>query len=75
MVALGGALGFGWLSFELVESLNGFISTSLFFKGGLTLFLYCGFAGMMIWWMPWVAGVSRQDIKVYYFKFVKLRFL
>ena len=73
VVVLGGALGFGWLSFELVEILNSFISINLFFKGSLTLLLYCGFAGSMIWWMPWVAGASRQEIKSYIFKFTKLR--
>jgi O-antigen/teichoic acid export membrane protein len=74
-IALGGALGLGWLSYEFVEILSSFLSDSLFFKGGLMLLLYCGFTGMMIWQMPWIAGTSRQDIKSYYFKFIKLRFL
>jgi hypothetical protein len=68
-------LGLGWLSFEVVETLNNVIPTGLFLKGGLTLVLYCGFAGMMIWRMPWVAGTSRQEIKNYYFKVIKLKFL
>jgi len=71
VIALGGASSLGWLSFELVS----FISTSLFFKGGLTLLLYCGFTGIMIWQMPWIAGTSRQDIKSYYFQFIKPRLL
>ena len=71
VVALGGALASGWLSFELVKTHN-FISDNLLFKGGLTLLLYCGFMGMMIWQMPWVAGTSRQDIKNYASKLVKL---
>ena len=75
VIALGGALGLGWLSFELVEALNSYISLNLFFKGGLTLLLYGGAMGMMTWQMPWVAGTSRQDIKSYYFRFINLRFL
>jgi hypothetical protein len=71
VIALGGALGLGWLSFELIS----FFPISLFFKGGLTLLLYCGFMGIMIWQVPWIAGTSRQDIKSYYFRFIKLRFL
>jgi O-antigen/teichoic acid export membrane protein len=74
-VSLGGSLGLGWLSFEVVETLNNVIPTGLFLKGGLTLILYCGFAGVMIWRIPWVAGTSRQEIKNYYFKVIKLRFL
>jgi peptidoglycan biosynthesis protein MviN/MurJ (putative lipid II flippase) len=74
-VSLGGSLGLGWLSFEVVETLNNVIPTGLFLKGGLTLILYCGLAGMMIWRMPWVAGTSRQEIKNYYFKVIKLKFL
>jgi O-antigen/teichoic acid export membrane protein len=75
VIALGGALGLGWLSFELVEALNSYISVNLFFKGGLTLLLYGGVMGMMTWQMPWIAGTSRQDIKSYYFRFINLRFL
>ena len=68
VIALGGALGLSWLSFELVEALNSYISVNLFFKVGLTLLLYGGVMGMMTWQMPWVAGTSRQDIKSYYFR-------
>ena len=75
VVALGGALSCGWLSFEFVEVLNSYISVNLFFKGGLMLLLYGGVMGMMTWQMPWVAGTSRQDIKSYYFRFINLRFL
>ena len=73
--ALAGALGSGWLSFELVEALSSYISVNLFFKGGLMLLLYGGVMGMMTWQIPWVAGTSRQDIKSYYFRFINLRFL
>tara|TARA_B100000315_G_scaffold210435_1_gene206711 strand:- start:16 stop:1536 length:1521 start_codon:yes stop_codon:yes gene_type:complete len=72
VVALGGALSFGWLSFELVETLNNFSPISLFFRGGLALLLYCGFAGTMVWRMPWIAGTSRQEIRNFFFKLVNL---
>ena len=72
VVALGGVLIFGGLSFEFVELFNSFISISLFFQAGLMLLLYCGFVGMMMWWMPWVAGVSRQEVKNFMFKVFKL---
>jgi O-antigen/teichoic acid export membrane protein len=75
VVALGGAISCGWLSFELVEVLNNVISINLFLKGILALFLYCGFVGMLTWRMPWVAGVSRQEIKNFFFKLVQLSWI
>jgi O-antigen/teichoic acid export membrane protein len=72
VIALGGALGFGWLSFQCVENLSLLVSINLFFQAGLMLLLYCGFVGMMMWWMPWVAGVSRQEVKNFMFKVFKL---
>ena len=75
VIVLGGALGLGWLSFELIEALSSYLSVNLFFKGGLMLLLYGGVVGVMTWQMPWVAGTSRQGIKSYYFRFINLRFL
>ena len=75
VVALGGALSLGWLSFELVDILNGFLQMNLFFKSGLTFLIYCGFAGAMIWRMPWVAGASRQEIKAFTAQFFKLSWI
>ena len=69
---LGGALGFGWLSFQCVENLSLLVSINLFFQAGLMLLLYCGFVGMMMWWMPWVAGVSRQEVKSFIPRVFKL---
>ena len=71
VVALGSALGLGWLSFGLVENLSSVVSANIFFKGGLTLLLYSGFVGTMIWWMPWIAGASRREIKHYISRIVK----
>jgi O-antigen/teichoic acid export membrane protein len=72
VVALGCSLGLGWLSFACVESLQIVASSNLFLGGGLALLLYFGFVGTMIWWMPWVAGTSRQEIKSYVFRIFRL---
>ena len=69
---MGSALIFGGLSFEFVEFINSFIAINLFLKFGFALLLYGGFTGMMIWWMPGVAGTSREEIKRFVFQFIKL---
>jgi len=72
LAALGGSLSCGWFSFELVDAINSLISINLFFKGVLALFLFCGSAGAMLWYMPSVAGISQQEIKIFCSKFTKL---
>jgi O-antigen/teichoic acid export membrane protein len=72
IAALGGSLSCGWFSFELVDAINSLVSINLFFKGVLALFLFCGSAGAMLWYMPSVAGISQQEIKNFFSKFTKL---
>ena len=68
IVVLGGVLSCGWFSFELVQVINNLVVFNLFFKGLLTLFFYCGFVATIIWWMPSILGVSRQEVKDFFLK-------
>jgi len=67
-VVLGGVLSCGWFSFELVQAINNLVVLNLFFKGLLALFFYCGFVATIIWWMPSILGVSRQEVKDFFLK-------
>jgi hypothetical protein len=44
----------------------------LFCNGLLTLLFYSGFFTAMAYWMPWVLGVSRQELKDFFLKLVNL---
>jgi O-antigen/teichoic acid export membrane protein len=72
IVVLGGALSCGWFSFKFVQSINNLITFNLLFNGLLTLLLYCVFFAVMIYWMPWVLGISRQELKSFFLKLVNL---
>jgi len=72
VVALGGALIFGELSFKFIVIVNSITPLNLFIKMGGAFLLYSGFAGTMIWLMPWVVGTSRQDIMNYASRLVRL---
>ncbi len=75
VVALSGALSLGWLSFELMAFLNAFLHMNLFFKFCATFLIYSGFAGAMVWQMPWVADASREEIKAFIAQFFKLSWI
>jgi O-antigen/teichoic acid export membrane protein len=72
LIVLSFALSFGWLSFELVQSINSLITLNLFCNGLLTLLFYSGFFTAMVYWMPWILGVSRQELKYFFLKLVNL---
>jgi hypothetical protein len=69
------ALSLGWVSFKLIETLKILTPLNFFIEGGLALVVYWGLLGIIIWFIPGVTGVSRQEIKNYLFKLIKLRFL
>jgi O-antigen/teichoic acid export membrane protein len=75
IIVLSVALSLGWISFKLIETLKIFTSLNLIIEGGLALFVYCVLVGIIIWFVPGVMGVSRQEIKNCLFKLIKLRFL
>ncbi len=75
VVALSGVLSLGWLSFELVDYLSAFLHMNLFFKFCATFLIYSGFAGAMVWRMPWVVGASREEIKAFIVQFFKLSWI
>jgi O-antigen/teichoic acid export membrane protein len=72
ITVLGGAFSCSWFSFELVQSMNSLITLNLFCNGLLTLLFYSGFFTAMAYWMPWVLGVSRQELKDFFLKLVNL---
>ena len=62
LVALGGAIALGFISFESSMFLSGFLSLNLFVVGILALFLYVALSGIMLFSMPWLIGFSREEI-------------
>jgi len=62
LVALGGAIALGFISFESSMFLSGFLSLNLFVVGILALFLYAALSGIMLFSMPWLIGFSREEI-------------
>jgi len=64
LVGLGGALLLGGLAYYLVMLMAEYLVLTLLFKVGSAFILYCIMAGYSIWLMPWIAGVTRQDIKI-----------
>ena len=72
IIVLSAALSLGWLSFKIIETLKILTPLNFFIEGGLALFVYCGLVGIMVWSMPGVAGVSRQELKDSFLKLVNL---
>jgi len=59
----------------LVDYLSTFLHMNLFFKFCATFLIYFGFAGGMVWRMPWVADASREEIKAFIVQFFKLSWI
>lgn len=62
VVAMAGALLLGWLSFEIVTLASPVFVMNLPVKGGAAFILYAIMMGIFIWSVPWVAGMTRQEI-------------
>jgi len=53
----------GWLSFEIITGLDSLISLSLILKFSITLFLYSLLSGLVVWFLPWLVGMTRGEIR------------
>jgi len=61
VVGLAGTLFFGWVAHEVAVVLIAPVSSSLILSAGLALFFYIIMVGIMIWAVPWVAGLQRDE--------------
>lgn len=72
VVGLGATLSLGWLAYEIPMGLADYVSFSLFFKFGLSFLIYVLMIVVFLWRFPWVAGVSRGEIRT---QIIQLKYL
>jgi len=58
----------GQLSFEGANFLGSMVAMNLFFKGSMALLIYALVVGISLWSVPWVAGLTRNEIKTQFFQ-------
>ena len=63
IVAMGGTLTLGWLSYTMAEQLASILSLNLYFQASLGCLLYLPMVAALLWQLPWVAGTSREEIR------------
>lgn len=63
VVGLGGPLLLSWIAYEIIMGIGSFVSMGLILKVGAALILYSLMVGIFIWKLPWVAGMSQDEIK------------
>jgi O-antigen/teichoic acid export membrane protein len=68
VLALAGVLVLGQLSFEGANFLGSMVAMNLFFKGSMALLIYALVVGISLWSVPWVAGLTRNEIKTQFFQ-------
>jgi hypothetical protein len=61
-VSLGGAMFLGGMSFEVSMLIGDLLNANLFTRGSMALVLYLVLTGAMFFCMPWLMGVSREEI-------------
>jgi len=71
VVGLTGALALGWLSYALVKGINSSLALNIYFQGSVTLLFYSVAITAFIWWLPWLTGFSRVEIKIMIIKSLK----
>jgi O-antigen/teichoic acid export membrane protein len=62
----------GQLSFEGVKFLSTILPMNLIFKGGIALLAYTLVAGISLWFIPRIAGLTRDEIKTQIFQAAQL---
>lgn len=62
VIGLSAALFFGWIAHEVVMGINSIFMMNLFLTFGIALLLYSLMIWMFLWFFPWVAGLSREEI-------------
>tara|TARA_Y100001960_G_C14761903_1_gene874571 strand:+ start:384 stop:1868 length:1485 start_codon:yes stop_codon:yes gene_type:complete len=63
VVGLSTFLFLGWFSFEIINELNAWVPLGLIIKVSTTLLLYSVLSGMVIWAMPWLICMTREELK------------
>jgi len=63
ILTLAGVLMLGQLSFVGVNYLGSIHAMGLFLKGGMALVIYAIGIGVFLWSVPWLAGLTRNEIK------------
>jgi len=58
-----GGVGAGWIAFEIVQWADSVLMMNLPVRIGFALILDAVMMGMFIWFLPWVAGLTRNEIK------------
>ncbi len=63
VVSLGGAILIGWVSYEIAFWLFSDLMGQIIFRGMVNFLIYTCLVTSMIWTMPWLIGMDRQEIK------------
>lgn len=61
VVGLAGSLIFGWMAHQVAVAILDPFSFSLIFSAVLAFILYVPMIGVMIFSVPWVAGLERHE--------------
>ena len=67
VVGLGGAICLGWISYETAGAIISGFTTSIILKVGVASVLYAIVIGGFLWYVPWIAGTTRDEIKSHFF--------
>ena len=63
VVGLATFLFLGWFSFEIISALDGMVSLGLILKACITLLLYLVLSGLVILALPWLLGMTKEELK------------
>ncbi len=63
VIGLGGVVLLGWTAYEGIALITSGLQLHLFLKGGFTFLLYSFLTVGMIWAMPWLVGMEREEIR------------
>ena len=63
VVGLVAFLFLGWFSFEAINAVDGIASLGLTLKFIATLLLYLTLSGLVIWILPWLIAMTREELK------------
>jgi len=63
IISLGGTIALGWVSYETALWFFPDFMGQIIFRGIVNILLYACLITLMIWAMPWLIGMNRQEIK------------
>jgi hypothetical protein len=53
----------GWFSFEFISEFDFIVSLGLIIRASVTLLLYTVLSGLIVLALPWVLGMTRDELK------------